>query len=205
MSTQAAYDGFAATRASTLALVQGLDQATLDRRPAPARWSVGENLDHLLLAEEYFRGEMERLVALARSGQPAMLRRSLSEVDISIAFIPRPLLQLFEVPLSILGRFVPGSFRELMLRNRFLPAQNPSFSTPRLGRPGEDLRADLAASLEQTRGLIAANADLDYGRMTLEHPLLGRNDIPGLLRFLDAHESRHQDQIREALRSSPRG
>lgn len=199
MSAREAYDGFAATRARTLALVEGLDQATLDRRPAPGRWSVGEVLDHVLLAEEFFRGEIERLAELARSGRPAVLRRSLSEVDISILFIPRPLLQLFETPVAVFGRFVPASVRELLLRNRILPTQNPSMATPRPGRPGEELRADLAASLERTRELLAANADLDYGRMIHEHPLLGSNDVPGLLRFLDGHESRHQEQIREAL------
>jgi hypothetical protein len=204
-SAREACDGFAATRARTLALVRGLDQATLDRRPAPGRWAVGEVLDHLLLAEGYVQGEMGRLIELARSGRPAVLRRSFSEIDISIAFIPRPLLSLFEGPIWFLGRFVPNSVRDLLLRNRILPAQNPSFATPRPGRPGEELRSDLAASLEQTRGLLAANADLDYGRMTLDHPLLGSNDIAGLLRFLDGHESRHQAQIREALASGLTG
>ena len=199
-AARTAYDGFAATRARTLALVGGLDQAALDRRPRPDKWSVGEVLDHLLLAQDYVRGEMARLIELARSGRPAFLRRSFSEVDISITFIPRPLLSLFELPIWFLGRFVPGSFRELILRNRILPAQNPSFATPRRGRSGEELRSDLARSLESLRDLLAANADLDYERMTLDHPLLGSNDIAGLLRFLAGHESRHQEQIREALR-----
>lgn len=38
-----------AVRARTLALVDGLTQEDLDRRPARGGWSVGEVLDHLRL------------------------------------------------------------------------------------------------------------------------------------------------------------
>ena len=187
------------TRVRTLALVDGLSQEDLDRRPAPGKWSVGEVLDHVLRAEGFVRGELRQLVALARSDRPSILRRSFAEVDISMASIPKPLLSLFETPISLLGRFVPTSLRELILRYRLIPAQNPSFATPERGRKGEDLRLDLAVSLEQTRGIVEQNADLDYRQLILQHPILGRNDVAGLLRFLALHEQRHQDQIRAAL------
>ncbi|HEX3555623.1 MAG TPA: hypothetical protein VIA62_20570 [Thermoanaerobaculia bacterium] len=152
-----------------------------------------------LPGREFYRGELETLIRLAREGREPVLRRSFSEVDISVGFIPKPLLSLFEVPITIMGLFVPGAVRDFLLRNRVLPARNPSFATPRRGRPGEALRADLTASLDRTRALLQSNADLEYRRMVLQHPLTGRNDVPGMLRFLSLHEQRHQDQIRETL------
>jgi hypothetical protein len=33
------------------------------------------------------------------------------------------------------------------------------------------------------------------GGMFFQHPLPGRDDVPGLLRFMSAHEQRHQSQF----------
>jgi hypothetical protein len=35
--------------------------------------------------------------------------------------------------------------------------------------------------------------------MFVSHPLLGRNDVAGLLRFLALHEQRHQSQMKEIV------
>ena len=51
------------------------------------------------------------------------------------------------------------------------------------------------ASLLETKKLFQNNLDLDYDEMFVQHPLLGRYDVPGLLRFMSAHEQRHQSQI----------
>lgn len=196
---------FAATRAATLGLANGLSQEELDRRPRPDKWSVGEILDHLLRAEGYLHGELRELIGLARAGRRPFIRRSFSEVDISVAFIPRPLLSLFELPISLAGMFVPAPVRDFILRNRLIPAQNPSFATPQPGRPADELRSDLAASLEHLRQLLEQNADLDGRQLILQHPLLGTLDLTGMLRFLILHEQRHQDQIQEALRALAAG
>ncbi len=68
-------------------------------------------------------------------------------------------------------------------------------ATPRRGRDGAQLRRELADSLRETESVILANDDLDYGGMFVQHPLLGRYDVPGLLRFMSAHEQRHQSQL----------
>lgn len=167
------------------------------------RWSPGEVLDHLLLAERFYRGEMERLIELARSGRPAELRRSFADLDISVAFIPRPLLPLLEPPLAVANLFLPAALRDLMTRHAWVPAQNPTVATPRRGRPGDELRADLAASLAATRALFAANPGLDFSRMVHYHPLLGSNTVPRMLRFMTLHEQRHQDQLAAALGGEP--
>ena len=54
-------------------------------------------------------------------------------------------------------------------------------------------------SLRETEQLFQTNTELDFTRMVVRHPLLGSYDVPGLLRFMAAHEERHQSQIREVL------
>lgn len=45
------------------------------------------------------------------------------------------------------------------------------------------------------RDFFQNNPDFNYEEMFIQHPLLGRYDVPGLLRFMSAHEQRHQSQI----------
>lgn len=186
-------------RIRTLALVDGLAQDGFDRRPADGGWSVGEILDHLLRAEAANRGTIRELVERALAGQAPYLRRSLTPGGLAPAFFPRPLLPLVSLPMEVATLFVPFSVREWMVRNRVLPASASDELRPQPGRPAGALRHDLVRSLAETRELFAAHPDLDYGRMTYQHPFLGANDVPRILRLTAAHEERHQDQIRVAL------
>jgi uncharacterized damage-inducible protein DinB len=194
---------FGDTRARTLALVEGLSQAQLDYAPAPGRWSAGEVLDHLLLAEKMNREQFAELIELRKSGRPTELRRSFADVNVSVAYLPKSLLPFLEIPFTVFNLFLPAGAREAMVRNRLIPAQNPDAATPRKGRPADELRRDLASSLGETLALFAANPNLDYRAMVVQHPLMGRNDLNGLLRFLALHEQRHQAQITDIL-SDPR-
>ena len=100
-------DQFAMARTHTLDLVRGLSQAEADAVPAPGRWSVGEVLDHLLLAEQFFRGEIRQLVGLARAGREPVLHRGFTDLDISLGPFPRRLLPVLTVPLTVANWFVP--------------------------------------------------------------------------------------------------
>ncbi|HVF58518.1 MAG TPA: DinB family protein [Thermoanaerobaculia bacterium] len=190
----------AAARAATLGLIAGLSQAELDAAPPGGGWSIGEVLDHLLRAEATNRGDLAALVALARSGREPYLRRSLEEFDIAPAFVPRFLLNLLSLPLSFATLLAPAALRESVVRSRAFPARAARVLEPRRGRPAGELRAALAASLAEMRALFAANSDLDFRRLVLQHPLLGANDALGVLRLTAAHELRHQDQIRDIRR-----
>ena len=48
---------------------------------------------------------------------------------------------------------------------------------------------------KRQRGFFRKTLELNYDEMIVQHPLLGRYDVPGLLRFMSAHEERHQSQI----------
>lgn len=187
------------TRRRTLAMVEDLSDERLARRPAAERWSVGEVLDHLVLAEAVYREDIERLIALESAGKRPFIRRTFRELDVSVLFIPRQALPLLEIPFSLFGAFVPRGVREALARARWLPVQNPTAAEPRPDRPGAELRRDLEASFAETERVFAQAGDLRWNRMSISHPLLGTNDVPALLRLMDRHEQRHQDQIRDIL------
>ena len=182
-------------RARTLALVEGLAQQQLDQTPAPNRWSIGEVLDHMLLGERLNREQIARLIQLKRAGQKPELILSFSDLNVSVVGIPRTVLPLLEAPLTLMNMFVPESLRNYLTRTRVLPFSNPDPATPRRGRSATELRGDLKTSLQETEMLFQINPDFDYEEMVVQHPLLGRYNVPGLLRFMSAHEQRHQSQI----------
>jgi len=188
-------DEFSATRARTLAMVDGLAQEQLNFIPGPNRWSIGEVLDHILRAERLNRDQVAQLIQLKREGQKPELRLTFSDLNVSVAGLPRSLLPLFETPLTLMNMFVPDCLRNYLTRTRIVPFRNPDPATPHAGRTGAELCGDLMASLLETKKLFQNNLDLDYDEMFVQHPLLGRYDVPGLLRFMSAHEQRHQSQI----------
>jgi len=196
---QADLDLFRSTRARTLALVEGLSQAQMDFAPAPGKWSAGELVDHILLAEKLNRGEIAQLIELKKAGQRPVLKRTFADVNVSIAYIPKSLLPYLEVPFTLLNMVTPSSVRELMTQYRLVPAQNPDVGAPRKGRPADELRRELRAGLEETETLFESNPTLDYQEMIHQHPLTGCNNVLQLLRFTAFHEQRHQSQISDVL------
>lgn len=190
---------FRATRARTFDMAAGLSQRQMDFAPRPGKWSAGEVLDHLLLADGVYRGEILRLIELKRSGRRPELNRSLSDLNARPAFVPKGLLPAFELPFNLLGALMPRAARDFVMRSRLFPARNPDVATPTRGRPAEDLREDLLDSLEETEAVFAANPDIDYTELVHRHPLLGVNNVVQIVRFMATHERRHQEQLAEIL------
>ena len=102
-----------------------------------------------------------------------------------------------------MNRFVPDAVIGLMTEFPILPTRNPDAATPRARRPAAELTADLEAAIDETRRLIDLNVDLDFERMSSEHPLMGSNTVPQILAFLARHERRHQGQM-DGVRSDSR-
>jgi hypothetical protein len=194
---------FGGVRAETLAMLAPLSQPQLDFSPRPGRWSIGEVADHLRLSERLWRDELRQLVVLARAGKPARLKHSFAEINVSPLFIPDSVLSMLETPFTFMNRFVPDAVIGFITENPILPTRNPDIATPRPRRSRGELLTDLRAALDETRALIENNADLDFSRMTSEHPLMGANTAPQVLGFLARHERRHQTQI-NGVRTDPR-
>lgn len=197
-----AFAEFAAARGDTLRLTDRFTQPQLDFSPGPGRWSVGEVLDHLLRAEDLYRGEIGRLVELARTGQRPYLRRTFDDVNVAPFFMPDVMLPLFDLPFSIMNRFIPDAVRDWAVQHPLVPIRNPSVATPQPRRLGVELRDELVSSLERTRSLLMTNVDLDYTQMVSEHPLMGPANVPQILSFLSRHERRHHAQINRVISDS---
>ncbi len=194
---------FASARALTLAAVGPLVQAQLDFSPRPGRWSVGQIADHLLLAEDLYRGEVVQLVELARAGQPTYRRRSFAEVNVAPLHLPDAVLSWMEALFAYMNRLIPDRVLSLVTEFPIVPTRNPDVATPRPGRPAAELKADLAASMAKTRLAIESNADLDFYQLVSEHPVTGMTNVAQILTFLARHERRHQGQM-EGVRVDPR-
>jgi uncharacterized damage-inducible protein DinB len=190
------------TRAATLRLCAGIDQSQSKFVPAAGRWSVGENLDHLLLAEKLYRGIFTRLIDLQKSGQRPVISIGFDQVNTSLPLIPKPLLPMLEIPFTLFNMFVPTRVRDVMTQFRVFPVANPDLSTPEKGKSINELRQALAASYEKTAALLRANPDLPYRDMRYRHPMMGDNNVLQSLRVIALHEQRHQSQIERILRSS---
>src|SRR5262245_61677935 len=93
-------------RGGTLRLCYGIRQEQSEFAPGQGKWSAGEVLDHLLLAENYYRGVFAKLIELEKSGANAVVNAGFDQVNTSIAFIPKSLLPLLEIPFTIFNMFV---------------------------------------------------------------------------------------------------
>jgi uncharacterized damage-inducible protein DinB len=190
---------FRTIRERTLAMVNELTQTQLDYAPAPQRWSAGEVLDHMLLGERINRQQLARLIEMSRKGVNPELSLTFSDLNISVVGVPPSVLAMLETPITLMNMFVPDRLRNYLTRTRLIPFRNPDQATPRRKRTAVELRNDLVSSLRETELLFQKNPDLDFIRMIVRHPLLGSYDVPELLRFMAAHEERHQSQLAEVL------
>ena len=190
-----------AVRLRTLALMQDLSQKQLDYVPEPGEWSVGEVMDHLILAEQVLRGDIAILIERTKAGQTPYLYRSFAEFNARPAFIPECTLPFLEVPLNFLNMFTPAVIREYLIRNAPVRALAPDVTLPRSGRTKAELLEELRSTLHETETLFAVNPSLDYDKMQHQHPLFGVQTVPQLLRTLWLHEQAHQDQIARILAS----
>jgi hypothetical protein len=109
-----------------------------------------------------------------------------------------------DVPLTVVNAFVPRPVRESVISSRWIPARTAQAMAPERGRPAAELRDELLRCVQDLETLLASNGDLDFGALVIEHPLLGTNNVPELLRLFVLHEQRHQSQIEEILSTSAR-
>ena len=194
---------FASVRAITVASLAPLAQPELDFRSAPGRWSLGEIADHLLLAEQLYRGEIERLVAKARAGEVPYVKYTFADIDVRPLGLPVSVLSFVEAPFGAISRNLPDPLRNFLTLNPLIPARNPSMAAPRPNRPAADLLHELRGAMARTRALIEDNSDLDMSAMKVDHPVTGVTNVSDILLFLARHERRHQRQM-EAVRADRR-
>lgn len=142
------------------------------RAPGVSAWSVGEQLEHLALADRSILDSMDRLVASAASGgAPAPGRpTAFGWLILTTGYIPR-------------GR-----------------AKAPLSTTPG-GLDPASLHDAVRANRERVEALGPRLADLEAVRDTSPHPVLGRFTPRRWVQFSGVHHRHHAKIVRDVLRA----
>jgi len=147
--------------------VRGLSEAQLAFRPVPRRWSIGEILDHLCLAERAMTRSISRLLqhaaGLGQIGEPGSMEMPAAQIDLD-------------------------------LYNQ--PAGAPESVLPSPERPLERLLAGLEESRERLQEVTKRVEGRVVGRVTLPHFQLGELNFYQWLAVQAAHETKHLGQVR---------
>jgi hypothetical protein len=161
------WEGHAATRAALTGEVRGLNDAQLGFRPTPGRWSIGEILDHLCLAERSITRTISRLLqqaaGLGQIGEPGSLEAPSRQIDVDVY-------------------------------NR--AASSPESVMPSPDRPLERLLAGLDESRERLLEVTRRADARVVGDVRLPHFQLGELNFYQWLAVEGAHEAKHLAQIR---------
>jgi len=197
-----AIEQYRAAREETIAIIRDLTQAQADFRPALQVWSIGQNVEHLLLTESLYRRQMQNLIDLAGRGGKTDIELTFRQINTSIAFIPREVMPMFTMPLKVLNMFMPRAVRETMFRITLIPAVHPSVSNPARSQPIAELRARAVSSLAATEEVFRGDLPANLRHMTLSHPILGTNNIVQIFGIITAHEERHHGQMRRVLENA---
>ncbi len=160
------------------ALLQSLDDASLNRSPADGGWSVGECLDHLLRSGRLY----------LRPLQAAIARGTARGIRGTPPF----------------GRGVVGDWFVRLME----PPARRHFRAPRKLRPTRHhtvgaLRADFAMLQADLAATAHAADGLDLGRLAIWSPAvpLLRLNLAAAFAAIAAHERRHLDQARAVMAS----
>ncbi|MBL8862572.1 MAG: DinB family protein [Planctomycetes bacterium] len=149
-------------------LVLGLDAAALSRRPAPARWSPAEHVEHLNLSTEAYLPLVETAAADLRA------RGVTARGPLRTDLMGRFLIWMVEPPVRkrvrTSDRFVPG------------PAVDPARVVARF----HELQRALLARVRSFEGLA-----LDRARVTSPFDARVRYSAWSALRILAPHQRRH--------------
>ena len=163
----------AAAREALLSEVQGLSGAQLDFRPAPARWSIGEILDHLCLAEQSITRVISKILQQAAGrgliGEPGSMEPPPHAIDMAVYS------QTAAAPESV---------------------------RPAADRPLERLLSGLRDSRERLLEVSGQADGRVVGNVTIRHFQLGELHCYQWLALEAAHESKHLGQIRQ-IKSHP--
>jgi uncharacterized damage-inducible protein DinB len=192
---------FTRVREQTLSATAHLTNDQANYSPNATTWSVAQNLDHLLLAEGLYRSQISRLLDLARRGEGRNINISLEEVDLKLPFVPKAVMPLLAVPLTMFNMFVPSAVRETVLRFPVVKAKNPKMMEPAAKKSINVLRDQLRASLAETEALFAGDLPPNAERVTVSHPVFGRNTIANIIRLMSAHEERHGTQMARVMQA----
>jgi len=160
-------------RAKVLEIAASRPPEVIGRRPAPERWSVLDNLEHLALTEPWL---VKIVAGLAGRGRREGLRRQADQ--------PRAVNAI-----PVLAHTAGQRF------------EAPPVARPTGGAGLAELESRLAASRADLLNCLESLEELDTDRLVQPHPLFGWPlNACQWVHFIGLHESRHARQMLETVR-----
>ncbi len=191
-------------RAAFLAKFEALNKEQLDFKPSRNSWSIGQIAHHVALAEGVWQGHLKNALANGDREKGAVEHVSLDEIPFRSRIFPDFILKspIVVGPMSVFVNMIPRPFQSMMFAVPLFKMDASGRMMPTPGLP----RARLLGLLEETRrrtlDLVEPRADWDLTRFRVSHPLVGRQDVYGVLELLASHEQRHSLQV-ESIRKKP--
>jgi hypothetical protein len=153
------------TRESLLSAVRGLSREQLEYHESPERWSVAENLEHIVIAEQGMLGWVVKTL----QGAPGSAKSGDLGAD-------------------------DEALRNTLIASRKIGLQAPEFIRPTGRWPLAHLLPEFEAARKRTREFVLAT-DTDLRSRSRPHPQLGALDCYQWLVLIGSHCDRHRVQI----------
>jgi hypothetical protein len=193
-----------AERAVFKGKLETLTQAQLDFKPASHSWSISQIAHHVGLGEGVWQGYLRAILKDGQRSNGVAQKVSLQEVPFSSRVVPDFILKspFVITPISVFMNFMPRPLQSMLFAVPLFKMNAGPRMQPQKGMS----RGQVLSYLEHTRRitleLVEPHGEKDLSRFRIIHPLVGDQDVYGVLELLASHEQRHSLQI-ESIRRNP--
>ncbi len=191
-------------RAVFLSKIDRLSQEQLDYQSSRHSWSIGQVAHHIGLSEGVWQGYLKSVLKDGDREKGATRKVSLDEVPFSFRVVPDFVLKspFVLMPLSVLVNLMPRPLQSMFFAVPLIKTDAGPRMQPKRGLQ----RAQIFEFLEEVRHstvqLLEPLAEWDLSRFRILHPLVGDQDVYGILEVLASHEQRHSQQIERLKKTS---
>jgi len=191
-------------RAVLLGKIDGLQQAQLDSQPGGQAWSIGQVAHHVGLGENVWQGYLKTVLKNAKQTREATLQVSLDEVPFSSRLIPDFLLRnrFILTPVTLMVNCMPRPVQSMFFAVPLIKMDAGPRMQPKHGLSRTQILQFLDDTRKVTLDLLQPVAGWDLARVRIVHPLVGDQDVYGILELLTSHEQRHAQQI-DSIKKKP--
>jgi hypothetical protein len=191
-------------RAVLLGAIERMSQIQLNFQPSRHSWSIGQVAHHVGLAETIWHGYIRAVLKKGNREDGATVRVSLQEVPFSSRIVPDFILNspFVLAPLSIMVNFLPKPIHSMLFAVPIFKMEAGSRFQPKVGLARNQIRRFLEDTRRTTLQLIEPFADWDLSLFRILHPLVGDQDVYGVLALVANHDQRHTSQI-ESIKKAP--
>lgn len=181
-----------------------LDQGQLSYKPSRNSWSAGQIAHHVALGEAVWQAHLKNVLSKGNRERGAIERVTLQQIPFSSRVIPDFVFKSpFVVgPMSFFVNLMPRPLQSMLFAVPLFKMDASVRMQPKQGMS----RAQIIDLLEETRKatlkLVEPYAEWDLTRFRVNHPLVGNQDVYGVLDLLASHEQRHSLQI-DSIKKQP--